>query len=383
MRLRILHVSTRFTLGGAEKNMAHVITRELEDGHDVHFAFGRDSKTIEAPAGATLHVVSDLRRSIRPAADLRAWAALRRLIRKYDFDVVHTHESKAGVVGRAAARGSAAAIVHTIHMPAFGPGYGLVASRLYSSAERVCGSWTDEYLSVGEELIGLYVSRNISCPERYRVLRSPVEVQRFAACRSVTTAERAVLRTSFGLDAHRATIVTMGRLEPRKRPGLILDKLAPLIAAGRIQLAVAGEGPDRARLLSQAHRLGVASDVHVLGHIAEPERLLSTADALAHASRVEGVPQVVVQALAAGVPVVATEMEGLREIPGAPVAIVSRDGEHMSEAVERWLASPPPPVDVGVFHPWTTPSINETLAHFHSDLKRLVSSRRHALPRRG
>jgi len=150
--MRILHISTRLILGGSQENTVLSCEGQARLGHDVHLAFG----PIYGPEGSLLervrrfnsdhpdfswtapdrgpliatHTVEHLVRDVRPWADLRCIRDLRRLIRRLDPDVVHTHSSKAGIVGRAAAwtesrehsrQGRPLAVIHTIHGPPFMP----------------------------------------------------------------------------------------------------------------------------------------------------------------------------------------------------------------------------------------------------------------------
>jgi glycosyltransferase involved in cell wall biosynthesis len=373
-QLRILHVTTRFTRGGAERNMSHVMSWERDQGHEVHLVMGRDSNPELAPPGIEVHVLDTLRRSVRPWVDVRAARALRRLIREHGFHVVHTHESKAGAVGRLAARRDTGAIVHTVHMPSFGAGYSRAQTPLFAAVERMCGRFTDIFLSVGEEIKELYLDRAIGIGKPFLTIRSPVDMSSFVALRHRDNGARTHDRQALGLHPDRRTIVTMGRLEPRKRPQLVLRELAPILEAENAQLVFAGEGPEYEAMLAATRELGVEERVTLLGHTNDPVAVIGCADVLVHGSLVEGVPQVVLQALAAGVPVVATEVEGLREVPDAPVTAVDRSGAGLAEAVsEQFRNGSREPVDLAHFAQWTTTRIDSTLEDFHSVLSRTLA----------
>ena len=97
--MRILHVVTRHRRGGAERNVLHTAMWEVRHGHDVHLAVGQDSILDEIPPGLSVHVIDRLVRSVSPSADLDAYRAIRLLVSTVGFDIVHTHQSKAGVLG--------------------------------------------------------------------------------------------------------------------------------------------------------------------------------------------------------------------------------------------------------------------------------------------
>src|SRR5437763_16414839 len=124
MGLRILHVATRHRVGGAERNLLYTVSRELERGFEVHVAVGTSDLRTDFPPGVRLYPLPDLVRAVSPAADRRALNRIKSLIRTERFDVVHTHQSKAGALGRAAARGLVPVVLHTVHMSSFGPAYG-------------------------------------------------------------------------------------------------------------------------------------------------------------------------------------------------------------------------------------------------------------------
>ncbi len=363
--MRILHVATRHRRGGAERNLLHTALWESHHGHEVHLAIGRDSLPAEIPPGITVHVIPSLVRAISPLNDVKAYLKLRRLIRDVVFDVVHTHQSKAGVVGRLAARGIARAVVHTIHMASFGPAFGATGSAVFVLSERLCARWTDVIVSVGDELRRLYLAAGVGRPDQYTIIRSPIEIATFTALRALSAEQRVSTRVNLGLDASRRLAVVIASLEPRKRVDLVLQELAPLLRSGEADLAIAGDGPERERLASLAAGLGVAHRVLILGHVADIPGLLSAVDVLVHAATVEGVPQVTIQALAAGVPVVATEMIGLREVEGAPITIVPSSGTGLAEAVAGALRRPPAPVPLEALDAWTSAEVDSAIAALH------------------
>ena len=376
--MRILHIATRHRRGGAERNLVHTALWETRQGHEVHLAVGRDSMLSEIPAALTVHVVPSLVRDLSPVRDLLTLRALRGLISDRRFDIVHTHQSKAGILGRLAARGIAPVIVHTIHMAPFGPAYGTAASAVFVRAERMCARWTDVIVSVGEELRSGNIAAGIGRPAQYTVIRSPIDVAAFVALRARPAEARVTARQRLGIDGSGKLVVVVASLEPRKRVDLIFRELAPLVRGEEVRLAIAGDGPKRDRLSAQAAALKIAGGVHFLGHVSDIPGLLSVADLLVHAATVEGVPQVTVQALAAGVPVVATEMIGLREVPGATIRIVPSSGDGLRGSVVAALAESPVPVAIDAFDAWTDAGVDRSLAALHERVDTLVDKRRRA-----
>lgn len=366
--MRILHVETRHRRGGAERNLANTIAWELSHGHEVHLAVGRDSLDGEFPPGAVAHVIPELVRSVSPVHDVRALLALRRLIGDGRFDVVHTHQSKAGVLGRLAARNRVPVILHTIHMASFGPAYNSLASIGFAIAERRCASFTTRIVSVGRELVDMYRAAGIGSADRFVVIRSPIELSAYARLRDISPDERASARIGFGLRAEVPVALVVASLEPRKRVDLIVRSLAPSVAAGRVQLLIAGDGPERGLLQALVEELGVGDGVRFAGYVSDPTGVFAAATVLVHAATVEGVPQVVIQALAAGLPVAATEMVGLREVDDAQVELAHATGKDLVDACDRALRGPARQVPLDSLAPWAPDAVRRDLAALYRSL---------------
>lgn len=366
--MRILHIETRHRLGGAEGNVIHTAMWERQQGHEVHLAVGRDSLVDLIPKPLQVHRIGDLVREVSPVADARAFFAIRHLIAHAGFDIVHTHQSKAGVIGRLAAKDRRALIVHTVHMSSFGNAYSRFGSAAFLRAERYCAGFTDAIVTVGDELRRMYLAAGVGKPEQYLVVRSPIDIGLFAGVRSWNGPRKTHMRARFGLMGGPVALV-VSTLEPRKRVDLVISALAPALRGRGLTLAVAGDGPDRGMIADLGRTLGVGDRIRLLGHVSDAPALFGVADVLVHAAKVEGVPQVVIQALAAGLPVVATDMLGLREIPDAPVVIVPRDGTGLGPAVERAVMDPPLPSPLAAFDEWLPERVDQRLEALHVSLR--------------
>jgi glycosyltransferase involved in cell wall biosynthesis len=368
-RVRVLHVITRYHRGGgAERNLMYSIEWEQRAGFDVHLAVGGDADLASLSGQVTVHQVRQLVRQVRPGADLVALRELRRLIRHGQFALVHTHESKAGILGRLAARGVARRIVHTVHMMSFGQSYSWVGSRAFLEAERYCARFTDRIISVGAEMRDTYIAARVGSPECHTLIHSPIDIDTFTKTREWTPEERLAGRRRLGFGIQPRSIVTIGALEPRKRQALLIEKLGPLLKAEAIELVVAGEGPEQDALESLVRRLSLDRFVVFLGHVSDIATVLAGSALLVHAATAEGVSQVVVQASAAGLPVVATDVMGLREIPGARVTVADRSGQDLLRHVRKEVTLARRPVGIEALQPWTAGVIDRQLTALHSEL---------------
>ena len=373
--MRIAHVVTRMQRSGSERNIAHFVRWQLDHGHDVVVVAGPDPDWSLLPPDARVAVIPDLVRDLSPRRDRRALRQLSELLGSERFDVVHTHQSKAGVLGRLLRHADDRVVVHTVHMPSFGPSYGYRSAAL-AAVERRCARSTDLFITVGEELREVYLAAGIGTPDQYRVVRSPIDLDAFTPVRDARPDQRRQARQHLGLDPSLPTLATIGALEPRKRHDLAITAALPELANGQAQLLIAGDGPERHRLEEHARRLGVDGAVHLVGHLDDVTRAFSAADVMLHTSTAEGVPQVVIQSLAAGVPVVVASVTGVEEIATPAVVIAEAESRELTEQVRATLRRPPSPCPHDVLAAWHPVVVERDIARLHDDVDLLLSMRR-------
>src|SRR5829696_4858324 len=173
--MKILHITTHWTGGGSERNIAHTVECLRDAGHEVHLAIGRvvQEDTVPLPSGIAIHRVASLARAPRPLADARAFLAVRSLVNREKFDVVHTHLAKAGFVGRLGSYGSSSALAHTVHNQA------TLHTPLYRRLDRLAARRTTAFVFVGEELRDMYATRIGVTASKLHVIRSAVGASSF------------------------------------------------------------------------------------------------------------------------------------------------------------------------------------------------------------
>jgi len=312
--LRVLHVITRMMVGGAQENTMlscalidpTLYPSTLLTGPET----GLEGSLHEEAAARDVHVIVEpnLVRRISPWHDLVATLRLRRVMRAGRYDIVHTHSSKAGILGRIAARlAGVPVIVHTAHGWGFNDQQSWYVYWLYVVIERVCAPFTDAIVVVGAPNREKGLALGIGRPEQYRLIRSGIEVQAFRDVR--TTRDEA--RRRLGLPRDAFVIGSVGRLEGQKSP---LDLLAAFVpVAGErpeTHLVYVGEGSWRGELEASIARAGLSGRVHLTGLRRDVPELMRAFDVFALASRWEGLPRVFPQAMAAGLPIVATRVDG-------------------------------------------------------------------------
>jgi glycosyltransferase involved in cell wall biosynthesis len=274
-----------------------------------------------------------LRRGLAPWSDLRASRALQRLLARMRPDVVHTHTSKAGCLGRRAAlRAGAPVLVHTFHGHVLQDYFGEAVSAWLRRLERRLAARTQLLVAVSDSCADELAAAGVAARDRFVVVPPAVP---FAA---LLSREAARARLGIGRDEFRLACV--GRLVPIKRVAHFVDLLAQRPEFGG---CVFGDGPERARL--QARVQAVAADrVHLRGAVADVASLLPAYDALVLPSVREGCPLVAVEAFRAGVPVVGYDVPGVRDVltrwGGGLLVPVAAGPAGLAEAVARLAAAP-------------------------------------------
>ncbi len=311
---RILHVCTRFDHGGSEQRLRDMVAALADDEHIVILGSDSDLDLVHRQMpGVRVLVEPSLRRAVS-WRDPVALARLRRRIEQLDCELVVTHQSKAGVLGRLAARAAGAPpVVHSLSMADFGPGYGTIEGRLFRSLERNLERWTTGYAVVGTDLARRFGQIGVPA-EKLKVIRSAVRLPRYGEDRDEV--RRAVAR-EHELPEDRPWILYVGSLDRRKSAldlPIMLQQALQLTAGAPPFLVVAGTGPHEARFNSLVRQIGVEGDCRLLGHVDDPRDLFIASDVVVLLSRAEGLPQVLVQAAAAGTPFVATDVDGADEL---------------------------------------------------------------------
>ncbi len=256
-------------------------------------------------AGVPLIVVDELRRAPNPWLDGAACWALKKLFTEKQYDIVHTHSGKAGFIGRLAARlAHVPVVVHTIHGPSFYRYQNPVGNWLFRWAEQLAGEWTTQFVSVADAMTEQYQAAGIT--GKYVTIHSGMNLEPF-------------LRIEPRQDFVVGKIARLFRLKGHE----FLFEAAPQIVAAvpNVKFLLVGDGIYRERYERWAERLGLR-DRFIFTGLVRPDEIpgyVAQMDVLVHLSLREGLPRALPQALAAGKPVVAFDVDGARE--------VCRDGE--------------------------------------------------------
>ncbi|XHC25725.1 MAG: glycosyltransferase family 4 protein [Phycisphaerales bacterium] len=332
MGLRILHISTRLILGGSQENVVLSCEGQTERGHEVHLAYG----PIYGPEGSMLdrvtawrssegqaietHEVPDMVRELSPIRDRRCLKQLTALIREFEPDIVHTHSSKAGILGRMAAwkaggRDGKLGVVHTIHGPPFHRYEKTWRNVLYVASERIAAKRCHAIISVCDAMTQQFRAAGIGRPEQYTTVRSGIETGPYLA--PISDEERATQHEALGLSPDDFVVGTVSRISDLKGHADLVQALTPLMREHpQIKLLWVGDGWLRDSLEASLNDLGLRDRVVITGMVAPEDvpGLMKLMDVLAHPSYREGLPRAVVQGMLSGLAVIATDVDGTPEV---------------------------------------------------------------------
>jgi glycosyltransferase involved in cell wall biosynthesis len=333
-------------VGGAQENtLLSVEGLDAMDRYEVTLVSGVDN----GPEGELLSrarrttrliVIPELGRSISPWADLVAFWKLYRLIRRERFQIVHTHSSKAGVLGRLAAYlAGTPLIVHTLHSLVFHDYQPRSVNLALRLIKRALATITDHYISVSRLIAERALAAGIGSPDRFTTIYSGMELDWFLAADH----DGHRVRTELGIPSGAPVVGKIARLFKLKGHDQLLDAVPAVVARHPdVRFLLVGDGILQNHLRSRCEQLGVAGNV-VFAGLVDRERIpemLAAMDVLVHTSLREGLARVLPQALAMGRPCVAVDLDGAPEVvvPGRTGYLVrAGDAAGLADAVNRLL----------------------------------------------
>lgn len=318
-QIKVAHVVTLLELGGAQQNTLHTVRHLDRRTFAPVLVCGRGGRLdVEATGvAAPLYFISGLRRPIHPFTDLLAVYQLWRLFRKLSPDIVHTHSSKAGIVGRWAAWLARVPLrIHTFHGFGFHPGQNVFLRAALVAVERWSARISTALIVVSRANREEALARGIGRPDQFHLIRSGVSLSTY---RSIVPHRQAVAGLS--LRPEDRLVTTIGPFKPQKH---LRDFVRVAAAVGQyrkdVHFLVVGDGDGRALLEKEIRRRGVEHRVHLPGWRRDIPEILARTDVFCMTSLWEGLPRSLVEAMAAGLPCVVNAVDGCRDL--------IRDGEN-------------------------------------------------------
>lgn len=324
--MNILHIITRLIIGGAQET-AILIADYLSRGpgyagrYEVDLISGAqtgpEGSLIEETRrrGIPLAILPELRREISPIKDLQTVQKLWRMMRNRDgsprYRIVHTHSSKAGVLGRlAAVMAGIPIIVHTVHGWSFHDQMPPNTRRFYIALEKWAARFSHAMIAVAADDVEKGLAQGIGRRKEYHVIRSGIELNRFGHPQIPS----ALVRKQLGIPAGALVVGSVTRLSPQKAP---LDLVASFASIHRQRpdtwFVIVGDGPLRPEVDAALRSLGLTDRVIITGLRRDVPELMAAIDVFVLSSLWEGLPRVLPQAMASGLPIVATWVNGSAE----------------------------------------------------------------------
>jgi glycosyltransferase involved in cell wall biosynthesis len=347
--MRIVHVITRLIIGGAQENTLLSCEGQHDLGHDVTLITGPSvgpEGTLMARAmgyGYRVEVIEEMRRAIEPADDLQTYDRLTERFRSLRPDIVHTHSSKAGIIGRwAAKRAQARAVIHTIHGLAFTASTSPLVNGVYRKLEKITAPLTSKIVCVADAMREQSLAAGIGKPEQYVTVYSGMETGPFVN----PPMPRETTREHLGLKPTDVAVGTIARLFDLKGHDDLID-IAPALCAEfpELRFLWVGDGSLREKFERRMAGLGL-SDRFILTGLVPPEKvpeLTAAMDILVHPSRREGLARALPQGALAGCPVVTYDIDGNREaLIGGTTGYLLRpfDRTQLTIALRDLISSP-------------------------------------------
>ena len=333
-RVKVCHIITRLIVGGAQENTILSCARVDQRQYDTRLITGpqtgrEGSLHGEARAlGVSIAIVPTLVRELSPANDLRALPALVRLLRAEGPDIVHTHSSKAGILGRAAAwLAGVPRVVHTVHGWSFHDYMSPIRHHAYIVLERAMARRTDRLIVVTHRDRHKGLAARVGRPAQYLLVRSGVDLTPFRDARESPAAVRATL----GVPADARVIGSVIRLSAQKDPLTLVRAAAVVLRTlPDVYWIIVGDGLLRGEVEALAERLGIRDRICLTGIRRDIPALMRAFDVFVLSSLWEGLSRVIPQAMASGVPIVASAVDGTSDaiedgVSGMLVPLASPD----------------------------------------------------------
>lgn len=342
--MRVAHLITRLILGGAQENTLHNVD-------DQHHLFKDDVCLITGPGlgpegsleqraidrGLDLKTIPQLRRALHPLRDWQAYRGILRELRTFRPQIVHTHSSKAGILGRLAAHQLGLPAVHTIHGASFHFGQSPLSQMAYRSSEKLAARWCRHFISVCDAMSRQYVAAGIAPAERFTTIYSGMDVDQFLTPRK----SPAQVREQLGIGPQQLVIGKVARLFSLKGHEYLIEAAPEVVRrVPHVRFLFVGDGILRDHFQSRIAELGLTAHFVFVG-LVPPDDVadyLHAMDIVAHTSVWEGLARVLPQALLAQKPVVSFAIDGSPEVcrdDETGILVPPRDTAQLAEALIR------------------------------------------------
>ena len=329
-KIKVLRIINRFNLGGPTYNVAY-LTKYLSDDYETLLVGGEKDETeassdfIVNNLGLKPIIINEMKRSINLKNDYVAYKKIKKIIEEYNPDIVHTHASKAGTLGRLAASAcNVPIIVHTFHGHVFHSYFGKLQTTFYKNIERFLAKKSSAIIAISqkqkEELVDIH---KITDANKVHVIPLGFDLSKF---QENIEEKRKTFRKKYNLDDDEIAITIVGRLVPVKNHALFLEGIKQISGktSKKIRAFIVGDGESRAAVEQKATELNIPfidatqtknkSLLTFTSWIQEIDEVLAGSDIIALTSFNEGTPVSLIEAQSANKPIVTTNVGGIENV---------------------------------------------------------------------
>lgn len=319
--MRVAHIITRMIIGGAQENtLYNCLDLIREYGDEVLLitgnSLGPEGSLLDRAnaTGLPVKLIPNLIRNISPRHDLRAYLEIKRALREFRPDVVHTHSAKAGLLGRRAASGMRIpAIIHTVHGAPFHDYQSALPRRFFVACEKYAARHCHQLISVADAMTDLMVQAKVAPREKFTTVYSGMEIEPFLNSAPL----RDEVRQELGFEPHHVVIGKIARLFHLKGHEYVIEAAKRIVKQfPNARFLWIGDGLLQDRYVQQIREANLTEYFHLVGLVPPSEipRLISAMDVLVHTSLREGLARALPQALLSGKPAVSFDIDGAREV---------------------------------------------------------------------
>lgn len=318
-KIIVVHIITKMELGGAQQNTLFTVSNLDVQKYETFLLAGEAGELIdEARRFENFFVIKDMVREIRPFKDIKAFFQIVKILKKIKRQlpksssiIVHTHSSKAGILGRWAAKAAGVKVrIHSVHGFPFNDFQPFFKKYIYIILEKITSIITSHFIAVSSSNIDEGIKYKIFKRYKATLIRSGIDISRF---KNPETGKEET-RTYLGIPLDAPVVLMVSCLKPQKAPidfvkacFIIKEKIK------NVSFLLAGDGVLRPELENEIKKQGLEGTFHLLGWRRDIPNLINASDVLVLTSLWEGLPRVIPQAMAASVPVVATKVNGSLE----------------------------------------------------------------------
>jgi glycosyltransferase involved in cell wall biosynthesis len=386
MSYKVLHIITRFQRGGGtEKNTTYAIQALDKTKFSVDIVVGKESDFLYTksvlPEVEQVIMIDSLDNSFNPVRNLKAFYSIFTVIHQNNYAVVHTHQCKASILGCFAAKiAKVPVIIFGLHGDyLMNPRFKGLWRAIYKLMERIAVKCATMLISVGEEVKERYINRYNLPSSMCEVVHSGMELAKFYEAGSFSEERIKRKKEELNIKPEELVVAKVSSLEPRKGYKFAIQVAEKVIRGNNkdIKFLFVGEGDQRSELEAMVKRLRLEEKIIFTGFRRDLEEIMSIIDVFIFTSLMEGLPQVLVQAAAAGKPIVSFEIEGVREIVKENIngfIVPSRDVDALVEKVNHLLCNPEKAKEMGangrviIGDRWSIANMQERIRNIYTSL---------------